>query len=425
MLFSILLNTNKQAAFNNEEVFGCFIKLSENNYWMVKHRVGEYVNLAEQYTSFAMDTPEELLVGLMKRYTPVPGLDTDSIVIGPDVFTTEYRPLIPLNTLQRKPAFSLLSDFLDCDLQKLMNDIIHYFETTEIHTPQSFIEIFRPFDLHIIYENLFLDELKGIINGESDTVGLSKMNHADLTSAVMGCFKPYFALQAFGLAYFSDPEVHGNLLKFDHFCNLFHSFQYKDDTIADSFAEKAVGKSAQNKPNQLLLDFIRNPKSIDAAKELLETIPSASPDFDNNDHFFCCQSYSDLLYSQFRLIIMNGLLLKRCANCGKYFVAIKRTDMEYCNRPSPQDPERTCRVIGPNRVYHDRVAKSETLKNERRLYNLLLNRCKRHPENLENKINFDHFVAENKKKKAAIKKDESLEQHYDAWLMEMLHKYRK
>src|SRR5699024_1547119 len=121
----------------------------------------------------------------------------------------------------------------------------------------------RPFDLHIIYENLFLDELKGIINGESDTVGLSKMNHADLTSAVMGCFKPYFALQAFGLAYFSDPEVHGNLLKFDHFCNLFHSFQYKDDTIADSFAEKAVGKSAQNKPNQLLLDFIRNPKSID------------------------------------------------------------------------------------------------------------------------------------------------------------------
>lgn len=99
--------------------------------------------------------------------------------------------------------------------------------------------------------------------------------------------------------------------------------------------------------------------------------------------------------------------------------------MEYCNRPSPQDPERTCRVIGPNRVYHDRVAKSETLKNERRLYNLLLNRCKRHPENPENKINFDHFVAENKKKKAAIKKDESLEQHYDAWLMEMLHKYRK
>ena len=139
MLFSILLNTNKQAAFNNEEVFGCFIKLSENNYWMVKHRVGEYVNLAEQYTSFAMDTPEELLVGLMKRYTPVPGLDTDSIVIGPDVFTTEYRPLIPLNTLQRKPAFSLLSDFLDCDLQKLMNDIIHYFETTEIHTPFFFL----------------------------------------------------------------------------------------------------------------------------------------------------------------------------------------------------------------------------------------------------------------------------------------------
>lgn len=41
-----------------------------------------------------------------------------------------------------------------------------------------------------------------------------------------------------------------------------------------------------------------------------------------------------------------GNLLKKCANCGRYFVA-KNRKIIFCDNPSPQNPDRTCRAIGP------------------------------------------------------------------------------
>lgn len=41
-----------------------------------------------------------------------------------------------------------------------------------------------------------------------------------------------------------------------------------------------------------------------------------------------------------------GNFLKKCANCGKYFVA-KNKRRIFCNNPSPQNPDRSCKEIGP------------------------------------------------------------------------------
>lgn len=41
-----------------------------------------------------------------------------------------------------------------------------------------------------------------------------------------------------------------------------------------------------------------------------------------------------------------GKLLKKCANCGRYFV-VKNRKMIFCNNPSPQNSDRSCKEIGP------------------------------------------------------------------------------
>lgn len=41
-----------------------------------------------------------------------------------------------------------------------------------------------------------------------------------------------------------------------------------------------------------------------------------------------------------------GRILKKCANCGRYFVAKDRKTI-FCNNPSPQNPDRSCKEMGP------------------------------------------------------------------------------
>ena len=41
-----------------------------------------------------------------------------------------------------------------------------------------------------------------------------------------------------------------------------------------------------------------------------------------------------------------GNLLKKCANCGRYFM-VKNRKKIFCNNPSPQNPDRSCKEIGP------------------------------------------------------------------------------
>ena len=47
--------------------------------------------------------------------------------------------------------------------------------------------------------------------------------------------------------------------------------------------------------------------------------------------------------------------IRKCANCGRYFILDGRSDIEYCSRPLADQPGKTCQDVGALNKYMDKV----------------------------------------------------------------------
>lgn len=63
----------------------------------------------------------------------------------------------------------------------------------------------------------------------------------------------------------------------------------------------------------------------------------------------------DFLYVDFCKFISAKNIFKRCRLCGKLFVLEPGYPYEYCNEPSPDDPDSTCREIGSQTCFANKV----------------------------------------------------------------------
>ena len=64
-----------------------------------------------------------------------------------------------------------------------------------------------------------------------------------------------------------------------------------------------------------------------------------------------CNSIEDVCIASLHLLIINQYNIRKCKNCGMYFVAYLRSDAEYCTRVSPYNKKKTCREDGPKRTF--------------------------------------------------------------------------
>lgn len=88
--------------------------------------------------------------------------------------------------------------------------------------------------------------------------------------------------------------------------------------------------------------------------------------FDNKIHHvevFEIHSISDYINVSLNHMLNNYSKLKRCKNCNKYFIPSSRTDEKYCNNPSPQNNNKTCKEYGAKKTYRDEI-KSTPIKYE-------------------------------------------------------------
>ena len=60
------------------------------------------------------------------------------------------------------------------------------------------------------------------------------------------------------------------------------------------------------------------------------------------------ESLSELLVFEGCRMKKNNKVIKVCENCDRYFIPPHRKDTIYCEAPSPQDPNRTCKQVGAN-----------------------------------------------------------------------------
>lgn len=132
-----------------------------------------------------------------------------------------------------------------------------------------------------------------------------------------------------------------------------------------------------------------------------------------------CLNINDYMITTFLQLIENNYLILKCKNCGKYFIAYKRTDTYYCDRISPQDTTKTCKQYGAEKAWTIRTKDENDWYNlYRKVYQSFQMKAKRNPNNPQLKQNFDDFRAEANKWKKEIKKGTKTEKEFMYWLKE-------
>ena len=65
-------------------------------------------------------------------------------------------------------------------------------------------------------------------------------------------------------------------------------------------------------------------------------------------------------YIRFELLnsVKNDIVIKKCKNCGQYFIPFGRSDTEYCDRQAPGS-KKSCNQIGPMQKYKAKISGNE------------------------------------------------------------------
>lgn len=178
----------------------------------------------------------------------------------------------------------------------------------------------------------------------------------------------------------------------------------------------ADNKNSVEKTSKLLLPF-EELFSIQKTEVRIVNMEGALKELYNFTSMFSAISFD--LYK----VLYSETTIKQCKNCKLYFVPENRSDTLYCNRPSPQDKTKSCREYGRYAAYLARSKNNPSVKLYKQIYNLLLNRTKRNPNNLVDISNLKEFKESARDWKLKVKNDSATLQEYTQWLQSQKSKY--
>ena len=104
-----------------------------------------------------------------------------------------------------------------------------------------------------------------------------------------------------------------------------------------------------------------------------------------------CESIEDVCIASLHFLITNNYNIRKCKNCGRYFVAYLRSDAEYCTRVSPYNKKKTCREDGPKRTYGASVNGDIVKKRLQQIESARRMRKHRNPDNWDIQTEFDEW----------------------------------
>ena len=144
------------------------------------------------------------------------------------------------------------------------------------------------------------------------------------------------------------------------------------------------------------------------------TLKVAKKNIVNTPFFYECDDIMQALIIEVSILAYNNIEIKKCKNCGKYFVPENRSDELFCN--NIYENNKTCKEIGYFKVIQKEIHDNELLRQYRNVYQKLLLRTRRNPENIDYKRDFDIFRDENSKYRELIEKKKMTENEYLEWL---------
>lgn len=107
--------------------------------------------------------------------------------------------------------------------------------------------------------------------------------------------------------------------------------------------------------------------------------------------------------------------IKKCQNCGMYFIPTSRLDEIYCDYPKTKG--KTCREQGAVQAYNERLKQNKALAEYRRLYQLKSMAVGRNKDNKQMKKDFDRWKKDAKDRVNKLKHGMLTEDEVYEWLI--------
>ena len=134
----------------------------------------------------------------------------------------------------------------------------------------------------------------------------------------------------------------------------------------------------------------------------------------NSSYFVECTDIIQTLLIELLEIAKLNIEIKKCRNCGKFFVPDNRSDEIYCSNIFENG--KTCKEIGHFKVQQKLIHENDNLRIYRNVYQKLLLRTRRNPNNIQYARDFEFFKDDNNKWRENISKGISTEKEYIEWL---------
>ncbi len=173
-----------------------------------------------------------------------------------------------------------------------------------------------------------------------------------------------------------------------------YTYNKNDNIIQDNYSNKNLELAHMNDA-QLLDSFKNNTMLV----SMIDTHQS-------NDLSAICYAVLE------ELVKTTNNPIKKCQNCGMYFIPSSRLDEIYCDYPKPNG--KTCRDKGAFQAYNERLKQNKALAEYRRLYQLKSMAVGRNKDNKQMKKDFEKWKKDakdrvNKLKHGALTEDEVYE----------------
>ena len=116
--------------------------------------------------------------------------------------------------------------------------------------------------------------------------------------------------------------------------------------------------------------------------EQLELVKKvAAKDFAFVPFSYDCLKLENALFISFiNLLDTNNLNINTCINCGKLFIPSSKSNEKYCNNPLSIDSSRTCKDVGADKKYKEKIKDDEIISLIRSTSSTLSMRVKRNPD---------------------------------------------
>lgn len=127
----------------------------------------------------------------------------------------------------------------------------------------------------------------------------------------------------------------------------------------------------------------------------------------------------DVAIVSFFDLASRGKTIRQCQICGKYFIPAKRADTLYCDNPSPEAPEMTCKEYGNRRLWYERQKEDELATLSRKIASAKGMLAKRNPDIPQYADSYEYFKEQRLIWMKAVKEGTKTQDEYREWLLLM------